>query len=113
MAQNVDLRVLSTAPTTPTTSSVVSLYANSTSGVVIHGTQAIPIWVGGVVSGTIPLTAIRSGGISTLNTGVIFTAATGSANQTGLGTPGGFLPFLLSDGTMVGVPYFPYKSPGT
>ena len=113
MAQCQDLRVLSTAPTLPTSSSVVSLYANSTSGLVLQGIDGVPRWIGGVVSGTLPLTAVASGGISSLNTGVIFTSSTGTANQTGLAAPKGWLPFILSDGSTAAVPYYTIKQPGT
>lgn len=111
MAQNIDLRVQSTPPTTPTSSSVVSLYVNSTSGVVAQNSDGGLQWVGGRLTGTLALSAIKTGGAATLGTGIIFTAFTGAgaANQTGLGLPLYFIPFLSSDGTTVGIPAYPLK----
>lgn len=111
MAQCQDLRVLSTPPTTPTSSSVVSLYANSTSGLVLQNSAGGLQWIGGQLTGSLPLSAIRTGGAATLGTGIIFTAFTGAgaANQTGLGLCSFFVPFVGSDGLTYGVPAYPLK----
>lgn len=115
MAQSQDLRVQFVVPAAPTSASGVKLYINPTSGVNIIGSDGIQRWIGGQTTGQLPLSVIRTGGAATLSTGIIFTAFTGagSANQTGIGMPLGFLPYLISDGTIVGIPYFPIKTPGT
>jgi len=112
MAQNIDLRVQSTPPTTPTSSSVVSLYVNSTSGVVAQNSAGGLQWIGGQLTGTLALSAMKSGGLQTLGTGlnsVIFSAHTGAGISTGLGLPSFFAPFLGSDGLVYGAPMYPLK----
>ena len=115
MAQNRDFRVLTTAPTTPTSSSVVSMYVNATSGIVIQDVAGGQTWIGGRMTGSLGISAVRTGGggFAQLSTGglgqVFFTAFTGTSIQTGMGQPSFFVPFLGSDGLTYGVPAYPLK----
>ena len=110
--QQADLRVQSTVPTNlPSSSSVVGLFANSTSGIEAVYSDGKRDWVGGRLTGSLTLHQVKisQGPTTSLSTGVFFTAFTGTASQTGLGMPSLFVPFKADDGLMYAIPAYPYR----
>ena len=116
MAQLQEFRIQSTVPTNlPSTSSTVALFANATSGIEAIDYLGRRTWVGGQLSGNLPVRAMRTGapGVGTGGFGqVVFTSFTGAGiPQTGLGMPSFFIPFVGSDGLQYGVPAYPIGQP--
>lgn len=105
MAQIQDLRVQATVPShLPASSSVVGLFVNSTSGVEAISSAGQRFWVGGQATGVIAAVNVVTGGAGTITTGVVF--GQDVANQTGLGTPHQWIPFLASNGSILAVPAY-------
>jgi hypothetical protein len=101
-----DLRIQTTAPDAPSSSSVIGLYADA-SGVLVTKTSAgVVTRVGSSVLSNYGNTQIVTGGASRLVTGVYFGPDVGGVGLgTGLGLPSTWLNFTVS-GTTYGVPAY-------
>jgi hypothetical protein len=114
MAQNQELRIQSTTPSAPSSSSVIKTYVDASGILMAINSNGTTYQVGTQVVNTIAMLgqtvptglSVLLGGAGIAVTGIRY-GGTGSANlNTFLGAPNGFLPFIDASGQSIAIPYY-------